>query len=164
MYRTKTNVFVHRTLLVLFFPSLFCQKTGFLIATDCCDSENKYITYFKNSQEVALNHVKSNRKKSWKSRQNLTQIECPKIKTEGKKHGVNDAGKEKTYSWNGKKILCSQEKGKGNDSRCFYFPDRLQQKICNLCFRQNSGVEDSKLQQSPEKMRKSEETENSSSL
>ena len=31
MYRTKTNVFVHRTLLVLFFPSLFCQKTGF-----CC--------------------------------------------------------------------------------------------------------------------------------
>ena len=52
MYRTKTNVFVHRTLLVLFFPSLFCQKTGFLIATDCCDSENKYITYFKNSQEV----------------------------------------------------------------------------------------------------------------
>ena len=32
MYRTKTNVFVHRTLLVLFFPSLFCQKTGFLLS------------------------------------------------------------------------------------------------------------------------------------
>ena len=27
MYRTKTNVFVHRTLLVLFFPSLFCQRS-----------------------------------------------------------------------------------------------------------------------------------------
>ncbi|MBO4640939.1 MAG: hypothetical protein J5710_14400, partial [Treponema sp.] len=49
-------------------------------------------------QQCALNHVKSNRKKSCKSRQNLTQIECPKIKTEGKKHGVNDEGKEKTYS------------------------------------------------------------------
>ena len=52
MYRTKTNVFVHRTLLVLFFPSLFCQKTGFLIATDCCDSENKYIPILKKCQEL----------------------------------------------------------------------------------------------------------------
>ena len=59
MYRTKTNVFIHRTLLVLFFPSLLCQKT-FYITTLCCDGENKYILKIKKCQQKSIKFFKKN--------------------------------------------------------------------------------------------------------
>ena len=60
MYRTKTNVFVHRTLLVLFFPSLFCQRSGFVPQRTVATVRSNIYPYSKTVKSVMTIFMKKN--------------------------------------------------------------------------------------------------------